>query len=221
MFDKPTMGILPSARVVRVHLFRHGAVTGERVCRGQSDAPLSATGEAQSAAAAVWFARTTPRPDLVLSSDLGRCLALARQLSGDARLVPALREQDMGAWDGRTWEDLTRADPAGTLAYWNDYVSARPPGGESFGDCFRRVTEWWEREGPRAGRVVIVTHIGVIRALTCHWLGLGPGEALRWAPAYASHSRVLLADAGAVIESFGETAYLPGDKSGSATTNPA
>ncbi|MES2641818.1 MAG: histidine phosphatase family protein [Myxococcota bacterium] len=209
MFDKPTMRIIPSASVVRVHLFRHGEVAGSRVCRGQSDARLSPRGEAQSAAAAEWLRRAYPAPDVVITSDLSRCTTLARHLSPTPILVPALREQDMGRWDGRGWEDLTIDDPAGTTAYWDDYVNARPPGGESYGECFARATTWWDAQEFADQRVVVVTHIGVIRALACHWLGLGPDQALRWAPSYASHSRVLLADAGAVIESFGETAYLP------------
>jgi broad specificity phosphatase PhoE len=208
MFDKPTMRIIPSARVVRAHLFRHGEVAGSRVCRGQYDAALSPRGDAQSEAAAAWFARTFPAPDVVVSSDLGRCLALARRLSPAPVLAPALREQDMGRWDGRGWEALTVEDPVGTTAYWNDYVHARPPGGETYGECFARAAAWWDAQDFGDQRIVLVTHIGVIRALVCHWLGMPPTEALRWAPAYASHSRVLLAEAGAVVESFGETAFL-------------
>ncbi len=209
MFDKPTMRIIPSARVVRVHLFRHGEVAGNRVCRGQSDAALSPRGEAQSVAAAEWFARSFPAADLVVSSDLTRCRALAERLTPRPLLAPALREQDMGRWDGREWERLTAEDPAGTTAYWDDYVHARPPGGESYGECFTRAVDWWKQQDFGDQRVVLVTHIGVIRALVCHWLGLGPDQALRWAPTYASHARILLADAGAVVETFGETAFLP------------
>ncbi|MDP2313026.1 MAG: histidine phosphatase family protein [Pseudomonadota bacterium] len=209
MFDKPTMRIIPSARVVRVHLFRHGEVAGSRVCRGQSDALLSPRGEAQSDAAAAWLRRAHPAPDVVVSSDLTRCTALARRLTDAPLLVPALREQDMGRWDGRGWEDLTVEDPAGTTAYWADYVNARPPGGETYGECQARAAAWWDAQDFGDQRVVLVTHIGVIRALVCHWLGMGADQALRWAPAYASHSQVLLADAGAVVESFGETAFLP------------
>lgn len=204
MFDAPTMRIMPSARLCRLHLFRHAEVLGasERRCRGQADVPLSEAGRAHSARAAAWFARTHGTPDRVLSSDLSRCLDLARAISPAAEPVPAVREQAMGEWDGRTWADLSTADPAGTTAYWADYVGARPPGGESYGDVYARVVRWWE-EQELEGDVVLVTHIGVIRALLCHWLGLGPGQALRWAPPYASYSRVLVAEAGAVIERFG------------------
>ena len=64
------------------------------MCRGHADAPLSAKGHAQSRRIAEWF---SPRPDLVISSDLTRCTTLARHLSADVIEVPDLREQDMGA----------------------------------------------------------------------------------------------------------------------------
>lgn len=205
MFDAPTMRILPSARLCRVHLFRHGEVEGGggRVCRGHADVPLSARGVAQSEAAARWFRAQGGEPVRVFSSDLSRCRGLADRLGAEVIALPALREQHMGAWDGRTWESLTVDDPAGVSAYWDDYVSARPPGGESYAELYARVTGWWDAAA-LDGRVVLVTHIGVIRALVCHWFGLGPGQALRWAPGYATHSRLLLAEAGPVLETFGE-----------------
>lgn len=204
MFDAPTNRILPSREVLRVHLFRHGEVAGPRgrVCRGQSDDPLSDRGEAQTERAAAWFLDLPGRADHLVSSDLRRCSSLAARI-GTPTLVPALREQDMGDWDGRTWEDLTVADPAGTLAYWNDYVHARPHGGESFADVYTRATTWWDAQA-FTGTVAVVTHIGVIRALLCHWFALGPGHGLRWAPGYATHTEVLLAEAGVVMERFGE-----------------
>jgi len=205
MFDAATMRIIPSVRLCRVHLFRHGEVQGTpgRTCRGQSDVPLSERGLGQSARAADWVRARIPTPDRVISSDLTRCATLAQAIRPDAELVPAVREQHMGDWDGHTWEELSTRDPAGTSAYWDDYVNARPPNGESYGDVFRRVTTWWDA-ADLEGRVVLVTHIGVIRALMCHWMGMGPGQALRWAPGYATHSQVILAEAGAVIERFGE-----------------
>lgn len=205
MFDAPTMQIIPSTRLCRVHLFRHGEVVGGRgrTCRGHGDVPLSELGQAQTALLARWARTNLPPPDHVYSSDLSRCTALGRALHPAPEELPGLREQHMGAWDGRTWEDLTREDPAGTSAWWGDYVHARAPGGESFGELYDRVGTWWESE-PREGRIFLVTHIGVIRALVCRWLGLGPGEGLRWAPGYATHTQILLAEAGAVIERFGE-----------------
>ena len=205
MFDAATEALLPSRRVARVHLFRHGEVeTGAaRVCRGQGDVPLSRRGQEQSHELAARHVKAFGLPDRVLTSDLARCRELADQFGTEPELLPGLREQDMGAWEGRTWEQLSLDDAAAVSAYWADYVQARPTGGESWAEAAKRVVAAWEALGPLEGHVVVCTHVGPIRALVCHWLGLGPGEALRFAPGYASETRVLLADAGAVIERFG------------------
>lgn len=207
VFDAATDGIIPSTRVCRVHLFRHPEVLGasERLCRGHVDVDLSDRGRAQVAVAAARW----PGPyDAVYSSDLTRCAQLAAAL-GAPSTTPLLREQDMGRWEGRTWADLTAEDPAGTTAYWDDYVNAKPPGGESFGEAAARVVAWWaatEPTLPHSAEVAIVTHIGSIRALLCAWMGMPVSEGLRWAPGYATHTEVLLADAGAVIVAAGERA---------------
>lgn len=205
MFDAATNEIIPSLRLARLHVFRHGEVqTGTaRVCRGQIDVLLSERGMEQSAFAAGRFLERHGRPDRVYSSDLTRCRVFAEQFGAPVRLVRDLREQDMGDWEGKTWEELTQKDPEGVTAYWNNYVAARPRRGESWREVSMRVGEWWQEESPLEGRIVIVTHIGPIRALLCHWLGLGPDQALRFAPTYASETVVLDADAGVVIESMG------------------
>jgi len=205
VFDDVTRKMLPSARVAVVHLFRHGEVqTGSaRVCRGVSDVPPSARGVAQGAAVAARFRREHGAPDRVLSSDLSRCRAMAEAFGAPVELLPGLREQDMGAWEGRTWESLSIDDPEAVHAYWNDYARARPTGGESWQEAAARVAAAWAALGPLEGRIVVCTHVGPIRALLCAWLGLGFDHALRFAPAYASEARVLLAEAGAVVEQFG------------------
>jgi alpha-ribazole phosphatase len=109
----------------------------------------------------------------------------------------------MGAWEGRTWAELSEADGAAVTAYWDDYVNARPTGGESWREAAARVVRTWEALGALEGRLVVCTHVGPIRALLCHWLGLGPEQGLRFAPAYGTETRVLLADAGAVVERIG------------------
>lgn len=205
MFDAATEKIIPSSRVVRVHLFRHGeVVTGaSRICRGHSDVPLSDIGIRQSKAVAERFLTGFGTPDRVFTSDLARCAQFAAEFSAGAEPTPALREQHMGSWEGKTWESLTRDDPAGVTAFWDDYTEARPGGGETWGEAALRAEKWWTGLGPLSGRIVVVTHIGPIRALLCHWLGIPYTSALRFAPGYATETRVLHADAGVVVELMG------------------
>jgi broad specificity phosphatase PhoE/nicotinamide riboside kinase len=214
--DPATLRILPSASATHVHLLRHGAVEAmtDRVVRGQLDVQLSSGGAVESRLLSAWLAHHEPRPDVVFTSDLVRCTALADDFGAHIGHVPVrdvrLREQSMGAWEGRTWADITAGDPRAVTAYWNDYHRARPTGGESFADLEERVIDWWrDAIAAYAGkRIVVATHIGVIRALLCHWLGVPGDQALRFAPATASHTAVTIGEAGAVVMQFGERPWL-------------
>ncbi len=146
----------------------------------------------------------------MLSSDLQRCLSLGRPLAEafDVPLIvdPALREQNMGDWEGQAWDDLQADHQVAINDYWDDYVGARPPGGESLTDLGERVGRWWSARWPdlEGGRWLLAGHAGVIRSLLCRFLGLPLTEALRFAPPHGSHSHVLLAEAGAVVQSMGQ-----------------
>jgi broad specificity phosphatase PhoE/nicotinamide riboside kinase len=211
-FDAATTKILPSAGATKLVLLRHGEVEGltRRIVRGQLDEPLSAHGAGESRILAEWLERTAPAPDVVFASDLVRCRVLGTDVAARSKRALVvdrrLREQHMGAWEGRAWAEITAAEPAAVTAYWNDYYRARPTGGESFADLEARVLSWW-RETSRAhtGKTIVVaTHIGVIRVLACHLLGVPCDQALRFAPATGSHTSFLIGEAGAVLAQCGE-----------------
>ncbi|MHC5209351.1 MAG: histidine phosphatase family protein [Planctomycetota bacterium] len=215
-FDAPTAGIMPSDAVTHLHLLRHGEVAGftERRVRGHRDDPPSAAGRAQHAALAHWAAAQLPRPDVILCSDLARCRDLGEKLvaATGARLEldAALREQAMGAWEGRSWADLTREHGREVTSWWQDYANMRPPGGESLVDLAARVRSYREARLPAlaGARVAIVTHIGVIRALLCDLLDVPLDQALRCSPAAASHTSLTLAESGVVVTALGERPWL-------------
>lgn len=214
-----TRAILPSDAVTHVHLLRHGDVAqmGARVVRGQLDVPLSERGVQQGARLVEWMRRHLPRPDAIATSDLSRCVQLATLLGRECGLQPSLdarwREQSMGRWEGRTWDDVSSEEPQAVSAYWNDYWTARPSGGESLKDVQQRALGAWHELLARhaGGRIVLVTHIGVIRGLLCALLGVDGTQALRFAPATASHTQLLVSEAGAVLETVGERPWMHGD----------
>ena len=211
-FQRTTQDAMVSHVVTHLHLLRHGRVdTGpRRIAYGASDLPLSAVGRAESEALEAFVEQALPRPSGILSSDLQRCRALAEPLAESLgvplHMSAALREQDMGAWEGQAWDDLQAAHQVDVNDYWDDYVGARPPGGESLADVSARVGAWWDEQWPRleGGRWILVGHAGVVRSLLCRFLGLPMTEALPFAPAHGSHSHVLLAEAGAVLQSLGQ-----------------
>jgi len=211
-----TQGVILSTDVTHMHLLRHGEVRQltERVVRGQLDVDLSDEGTRQHERLAAWMADAEPAPDHLFSSDLRRCRLLAEAVAArtgaEIELDKRLREQSMGSWEGKTWETLTETDGDAVVRYWDDYHRARPTGGESMEDLAVRVAGWWKETAPRVQgkRVVVVTHIGVIRVVVCQFLGIPVADALRFAPATASHTSLLLAEAGAVLSTFGERPWL-------------
>ncbi len=205
--DPATARILPSARSCELILLRHGAVLEleRRIVRGQLDAPLSREGQRQHGELARWLGEELAgRPFALWTSDLVRCSDLARRLSGGARLERRLREQHMGRWEGLSWAEITEEHPALVSAYWQDYAHTRPADGESLFDVAARVASWWEEARAQSERIVVATHIGVIRVLLCQLLGLPLSQALRFAPATGSYTQLLIGEAGAVLNVLGE-----------------
>jgi nicotinamide riboside kinase len=125
----------------------------------------------------------------------------------------------MGEWEGRSWAELTREHGALVTAWWEDYAHMRPPGGESLADLSLRLRAWREQRLPAlvGRRVVLVTHVGVIRVLLCDLLDLPLDQALRFSPAAASHTALTLAEAGAVVTALGERPWLAGVATGQQT----
>lgn len=211
-FDRVTRAALPQDAVTNLHLLRHGQVDtgGRRRAYGFTDAPLSTAGIQQARDLAAFVSRNLTAVDGVLSSDLQRCLKTAAPIA-DAlgvalEVLPALREQNMGDWEWQTWETLTLNHEQTVRRYWSDYLNTCPPGGESFLDVTRRVTSWWAESLPRlwGRRWIVVGHIGVIRALLCELFDHPTDQALRFAPKPGTHTHVLVASSGAVLQVLGE-----------------
>lgn len=221
-FDPATSEIMPDAWVTHVHLLRHGEVAElERRCvRGQMDVPLSAAGREQSRLLADWFVTAEPACDRIFASDLSRCAHLGELLAARAGLpletTDRLREQDMGRWQGSDWQTITEWDGERVTAYWNDYVDTRPPEGESFRDLSERAGAWWDGilEPCKGQRIAVVSHAGFIRVLLCRLFGVPLADALRLSPATASHTSLLVSQAGAVLSTFGERPWLFGATGG-------
>lgn len=152
-----------------VVLLRHALSTWnlEGRWQGQADPPLSVAGEAQALEAAP---RLGP-VDLVVTSGLSRADRTARLLApGVPTVVEAgLREYDVGAWSGRTRDEIVELWP-GQLEAFDAGRLECPPGGESRSAFDRRVREATVRlrqivTAAGAGRTLVVTHGGVLRSM--------------------------------------------------------
>lgn len=158
-------------------------------CYGSLDVALSDEGQAQAEVLAAALAEA--RADRIVSSPLLRALETARAVARPhglrVELLDGLRELDFGEFEGRTYEELARLEPVLYARWMTEPTRVRFPRGESYGDLRERALATIEllRETAREGRVVAVTHAGVVRVVAAELLGI-PAERifrLRIAPA--------------------------------------
>jgi ribonuclease H / adenosylcobalamin/alpha-ribazole phosphatase len=165
------------APVLRLLLARHGEVPANRELRyvGSLDEPLAAPGLEQAdrlaAALAGLPVRAVYSSPLLRAQETGRRIAAARDLS--LRLDPRLREQAFGEWEGRTRREVLAGDGE-RLLRWEADLGSSPPGGESLVTVQERMLDLigdLAREHPGDG-IVLVSHVGPIKALLCSALGV-------------------------------------------------
>jgi broad specificity phosphatase PhoE len=161
----------PSTRLL---LVRHGETPWNASGRwqGHANPGLTERGAAQAAEAARAIRAAAPCDWTgIVSSDLDRALRTARAIASLLGLPVEtdrrLRERDVGRWSGLTRAEIERVDPETLAAFDTGRPEIRPGGGESRIEVVSRaldfVREIVER---RAGeRLILVTHLGVIRGL--------------------------------------------------------
>jgi len=193
-----------------VFLVRHA--THDRLnrilCGRMPGVTLGAEGRAQAAALP---ARLRREPIVaVYASPLERACETAQPLADglrlDVQVLDALNEIDVGAWSGRTFDDL-RDDPLWTR--WNTARNVtRPPGGEMMLEAQVRIVGAIEhlRAAHPEQSVALVSHGDVIKAALAYYLGLALDAILRFDISPASVSTLVVGDWGAKILSMNEGA---------------
>jgi len=181
-------------RPTLIYLLRHGEVAHAEPRRflGHLDVPLSPRGEAQCAAQAGRLRGAGLRA--VFTSDLVRAVRSGEIIGAPHGLVPealpALREMDMGRWDGLSAEEVEKREP-GVLEAFAARVGEYPfPGGEDVPQLLARV--WPAVEAIAAAHaghaVAVVAHAGANRAILCRALGLPLARLLAFGQDYAALS---------------------------------
>lgn len=154
------------------------------LCYGQLDVGL-APSFAEEAAQALHY---LPRAELILTSPLLRAARLAQYLAharqADLREEARLMEMHFGAWEGRAWDSIARAELDAWAADLMDYA---PPGGESARQLMGRTAALLRDLAhlPHA-HVAIVAHAGAVRALLAHLAGIPLAATLSWDLSYGA-----------------------------------
>lgn len=155
---------------------RHGYSEGNKghCFSGQRDFPLDEAGRLQAQEVAAYL-QSAYRIDAIYASDLCRAVdtvkPLAEALSLPIHTTAALREVDVGLWEGVLREEVERRYPEAYALYLTSPGLVRFDGGESFAEmraralcAIRKIVA--ENEGKT---VAIATHGGVIRVLRTLW----------------------------------------------------
>lgn len=168
---------MPTMSAVVLYLVRHGSIisVGGKAFIGQIEAPLSEEGVEQA-----WGLRKWLEPvqfSRVISSDLLRSQRTSKIIAGwrsnPIEAMPALREINLGEWEGFSFDEIKERFPEEYAARGRDIEHWRPPHGESFADCLARVSAaLTEILAGSRGNVLLVGHAGVNRLILCLALGI-------------------------------------------------
>jgi probable phosphoglycerate mutase len=172
--------------VTTILLARHGETDWnlEGRFQGHADPPLNATGRAQ--AAELGAELMAVELAAVYTSPLRRALETAQLVAAEHGLEPipldALREVDVGSWQGLTRAEIEARFPE-QFARWLDYDQGWEDG-ESYEEMGRRaVAALLELAVAHEGeRVLAVTHGGPIRAAFAFADGTSHADARRLGP---------------------------------------
>ncbi|MBY8976122.1 histidine phosphatase family protein [Rhodobacteraceae bacterium NNCM2] len=153
-------------------------------CYGRLDVELGPAARNQIPRA---LNRLAAAPQLV-SSPAKRCLALAEAIAErfgtPLKTDPRLLELDFGAWEGKRWAEIDRAESDPWAA---DPWNIAPPAGETFCQLSTRVIEAIGKLHPKA---IVVTHAGPIRAARIALTGAAFAEAFSEPVPHATPIRI-------------------------------
>ena len=202
--------------MARLFLVRHGQTAWnlEGRIQGHTDIPLNEVGRSQinrlsAALAAMPFA-------VAYSSDLSRCSAAARTLLGERdiplHLMPELREQFYGEWEGLTYAQIEVQYPSQFDRLMTGDPTFAPPGGESVDGLVQRVggiRDQLSRAADDAGGdVLVVAHSVSLRALVVALLDLPTGSFWRFQVDQSSLSVVSIYPENATLDLWNDTSHL-------------
>lgn len=170
----------PEGRRLRLFLLRHGQVAANRDFRfvGDRDEPLTELGRFQAERLGEALRAIPGGVDRLLSSPRRRALDTARAV-GDrigrvAEIDERLAEQSFGSWEGLTRQEVRSrgVDDELRLAACDRDSHASPPGGESLEGVQERALSLVSELERAGGVVVLVSHVGPIKALLAAALGV-------------------------------------------------
>lgn len=178
--------------MTKVILIRHAETEANlhKIWNGVMDAPLTERGQAQVTATATRMADLVQEHpiDHFYVSPIGRArktaAAIAETIGIDPMVEDALKEFDLGDWEGRSLKEL--GEKENLWNRWREDPYFAPPNAESFHSFGQRSIDVSQMLADRHSdeTTLIVTHGGVIAFALAKWLGdlRGDDPFARWGP---------------------------------------
>lgn len=164
--------------MTKLILVRHGLTTWNHDFRyqGHTNVPLAEEGMQQAEKVADRLAKE--QVGAIYASDLDRAAHTAQTIAArhglPVALLPALREVNFGAWEGKTYQEIQQEYTDSVRDWYNKPAEIRIPRGETFLQVKERaiaaITDVVARHAEET--VVVVSHGGTIRTILCAVLEL-------------------------------------------------
>lgn len=170
--------------MLEILLIRHGQTDWNRDRRimGRRPIPLNATGRQEAMAIAAYLADVPI--DAVFASPVRRTAETASLIVRGKKVrvqpAPEMAEIEYGRWAGKTFQEVTSDKNYQT--YHTRPRHAQAPGGEKMTAVHKRAVGFIEtlRRRHESGRILVVSHADVIKAVLVHYLGLDLNDILRF-----------------------------------------
>lgn len=164
--------------MVQFIIVRHGysVFNKERRFTGQIDAPLDERGVEQAKRNAEYVLNNY-KIDCIYSSDSCRAYNTVKPVADALGITivatKELRELYVGAWEGRSIDEVKASEPEALAFYRARTPESCTPGGETRIQLRKRVTGIMAKiAAENDGKTVLIgSHGGAIRALCCAWMG--------------------------------------------------
>ena len=168
-------------QTTRIWWVRHGP-THINGFVGWTDAPADLSDEGLISRLAAHL----PTEAVVISSDLQRAAKTADAIAGGRQRLPHdpdLREMNFGAWEMKSFKEVSALDPEGATTFWTNPGDSAPKDGESWNQTCARTNRAVDRliSAHEGQDIIAVAHIGVILAQLQQATQMPPSVAMSFA----------------------------------------
>ena len=165
---------------------------------GWTDVELNETGLKQAEVVSEKLKST--KFDFILSSPLKRAKSTAqiinKQHNHKIIYKDSLKERNFGLWDDLTYKEITEKFPVECEAWAKEWSNYSPPEGESAIEVYKNLTGFINKLilDKEQGVILIVTHLGCIRKLISHLLGMGIEGSWRFRVDNCSITKIMITE---------------------------